>query len=120
MKTDLAARGLLGRPGLVVAATRWHDAGKIDCALGGQATVICLGADPREYGLVARPEDHAGEDVLIVAPRTSLAQVTAQFGTLFDSVEALPPALVRHAGRPAMVLPLFMGHRLHYPADAPR
>jgi hypothetical protein len=115
VRTDLAARGLLGRPGLIVAATRWHDAGKIDYALDGQATVICLGTDPREYGLIARPDDYAGDDVLIVAPRDTLAQVTAQFGASFDSIKALPAALVRHDGRPAMVLPLFMGHRFHHP-----
>ncbi len=119
LRTDLAARGLLGRPGLVVAATRWHDAGKIDYALGGDATVICLGADPREYGLVASAADHAGEDAVIVAPRTTLAQATAQFGTAFDTLEALPDAMVRHAGRPAMLLPLFMGRRLHRPDVAP-
>ncbi len=112
VRTDLAARGLLGKPGLVVAATRWHDAGKIDYALGGLVPVICLGADPREYGLLAGAAEQTGKDVLIVAPRTSLAQVTAQFGTSFDSLEALPAAMVQHAGRPAMVLPLFMGHHL--------
>ena len=84
-----------------------------DFALGGQVPVLCLGADPREYGLIARPEDYAGDDVLIVAPRSTLAQVTAKFGASFDSVEALPAASVRRAGRPAMVLPLFMGHRFH-------
>ncbi len=113
VRVDLTARGLLGRPDLVIAATRWHDAGKIDYALGGRATVICLGPDPREYGLIARAQDHAGEDVLIIAPRTSLAQVTTQFGASFDAMEALPATMVRHAGRPAMLLPLFMGHRLH-------
>ncbi len=119
LRTELAARGLLGRPGLVVAATRWHDAGKIDYALGGEATVICLGADPRQYGLVANAADYAGKDVVIVAPRTSLAQVTAQFGTAFDALEALPAAMVRQAGRPAMLLPLFMGRRLHLPGAVP-
>lgn len=119
LKTDLRARGLLGRPGLVVAATRWHDAGKIDYVLGGEATVICLGADPREYGLIARVEDHVGDDALIVAPRLTLAQVTAKFGPLFDSIEALPATVVQHAGRPAMMLPLFLGRRLHRQADRP-
>jgi len=113
VRKDLAARGLLGRPGMVVAATRWHDAGKIDYALAGQATVICLGDDPREYGLVANAGGYAGADILIVAPRTSLAQITAQFGTSFDSLEALPAAMVQHAGRPAMLLPLFIGRHLH-------
>lgn len=119
LRTDLAARGLLGRPGLVVAATRWHDAGKIDYALGGRSTVICLGDDPREYGLVASAAGHVGEDVLIVAPRSSLAQITKQFGTAFDAVDVLPEALVRHAGRPAMLLPLFVGHRFHPQTEMP-
>jgi hypothetical protein len=42
-----------------------------------------------------------------------MAQATAQFGMSFDALEALPPAMVQHAGRPAMVLPLFIGHHLH-------
>jgi len=117
VRTDLAARGLLGRPGLVVAATRWHDTGKIDYALAGQATVICLGDDPREYGLMADAGEHAGADALILAPRYSLAQFKAQFGTWFDALDALPATMVEHAGRPAMMLPLFMGHRLHRPVD---
>ena len=64
---DLDARGLLGRGGVVAAAARWHDAGKIDYALGGRATVICLGPDPREYRFIAAVERFRGEDVLIVA-----------------------------------------------------
>jgi len=113
VRKDLAARGLLGRPGLIVAATRWHDAGKIDYALRGQATVICLGDDPREYGMLSSAGEYAGTDALVVAPRYSLPQFTAQFGASFDTVEALPAAMVQHAGRPAMALPLFMGHGMH-------
>ena len=119
VRTDLAARGLLDRPGLIVGATRWHDAGKIDYALGGRSTVICLGDDPREYGLAANAKDHAGRDVLILAPRDSLAQITARFGSSFDAVEMLAPTLVMHAGRLAMSIPLFMGHRLHQVGEAP-
>src|SRR5271169_6404814 len=67
LRTELAERGLLDRPGVVVAATRWLDAGKIDYALGGRVPVICLGSDPREYGIIAPVADYAGADVLIVA-----------------------------------------------------
>ena len=109
---ELANRGLLGRPNLVVAATRWLDAGKIDYALGGRVPVLCLGPDPREYGIVAPLTKYAGSDVLIIAPRTSPAEITARFGNLFQSVEVLPPATVLHAGRPALSLPLYLGRRL--------
>jgi 4-amino-4-deoxy-L-arabinose transferase-like glycosyltransferase len=113
LRQQLAERGLLGRPGLVVAATKWLDAGKIDYALGGRAPVICLGSDPREYGIIAPVGDHVGADVLIIAPRSTPAEIAAQFGPLFDSIETLAPATVMHAGRPAMALPLFIGYRLH-------
>ena len=84
LREELAQRGLLGRPGLVVAATRWLDAGKIDYALRGRVPVICLGGDPREYGIIAPVADFAGADVLIVAPRVSPAEIAARFGKLFE------------------------------------
>jgi Dolichyl-phosphate-mannose-protein mannosyltransferase len=117
---ELARKGFLGHRKLIVAATRWSDAGKIDYALEGRTRVICLGPDPREYGVTTRPEDYVGDDVLIVAPRTSLAQVRAKFETVFDSVAELPPVLLWHAGRPAMLIPLFLGRHFHtQPTRAP-
>jgi 4-amino-4-deoxy-L-arabinose transferase-like glycosyltransferase len=112
LRQELAERGLLDRPGLVVAATRWLDAGKIDYALRGRATVICLGSDPREYGIIAPVSDYAGADVLIIAPGTSSAAIAARFGKLFEAVDTLAPATVLHDGRPALTLPLYLGHRL--------
>jgi 4-amino-4-deoxy-L-arabinose transferase-like glycosyltransferase len=111
LRGELAHRDLLGRPGLVVAATRWLDAGKIDYALGGRVRVLCLGPDPREYGVIAPAADYAGSDVLIIAPRVSPSEITARFGDLFLSIEVLPAVTVLHAGRPALTLPLYLGHR---------
>ena len=113
LRSELERRGFLDRPGLVVATMKWHEAGKIDYALGALVPVICLGPDPRQYGLITRPDDYAGADVLIVAPRRSLAQIKSQFEDLFDSIEPIAPTTVTHAGRPAMELSLFIGHRLH-------
>ncbi len=112
LRGELARRGLLGRPGLVVAATRWLDAGKIDYALGGRVRVLCLGPDPRQYGIVAPLTAYAGSDVLIIAPRSTLAEIAARFGKLFEKIEPLSQATVLHDGRPALTLPLYLGHRL--------
>jgi hypothetical protein len=109
----LASRGLLEHPGLIVAGTRWFDAGKADYALKGRIRVICLGGDPRQYGEESRAEDNSGKDVLIVAPRTSLAEAEAKFSRVFESIDQLPPVLLRHKSRPAMLIPLFIGHHLH-------
>jgi len=113
LRAELESRGLLDRPGFVVATLKWHEAGKIDYALGGRIPVICLGSDARQYGLITRPDDYAGADVLIVAPRRSFAQISGQFRFRFDSIEPIAPATVTHAGSRAMELPLFIGHRLH-------
>jgi Dolichyl-phosphate-mannose-protein mannosyltransferase len=117
LRQDLAGRGLLYKPGLVVAALRWSDAGKIDYALEGRVPVICLGPDAHQYELIARRDDYAGSDVLIVG-RTSLEYVVGQYWFLFDRIESIAPATVFHAGRPAVQLNLFIGHRLHRAAEA--
>jgi 4-amino-4-deoxy-L-arabinose transferase-like glycosyltransferase len=122
LRDAFARRGYLDRKGLVVGAIRWLDAGKIDYALGGAMPVVCLGPDPRQYGLIAPLRDYAGGDVLIAAPRSSLEMIRAQFGPLFEAIEPLPPARVLHAGRPALDVPLYLGRRLKLtggPADSP-
>ena len=116
LQDDLAGRGLLDKPGLVAAALRWSDAGKIDYALAGRVPVICLGRDAHQYELIARRDDYAGSDVLIVG-RTSLDYVVGQYWFLFDRIEPVAPATVLHAGRPALRLNLFIGHRLHRAAE---
>jgi hypothetical protein len=116
LRDDLAERGLLDRPKLVAAALRWSDAGKIDYALRGRLPVICLGPDAHQYALVARHDDHAGADVLIVT-RAPFEKIVGQYWFLFDSIEPMAPATVLHGGRPALRLNLFLGHRLHKAAE---
>jgi 4-amino-4-deoxy-L-arabinose transferase-like glycosyltransferase len=116
LRDQLAERGLLGRPGLVVAALRWSDAGKIDYALRSETPVICLGPDSRQYGLLGRRDDYVGADVLIMA-RVPFEKIVGQYWFLFDSIEPIAPATVLHAGRPALRLNLYLGHRLHKAAE---
>jgi 4-amino-4-deoxy-L-arabinose transferase-like glycosyltransferase len=116
LRQDLAGRGFLDRPGLVVAALRWSDAGKLDYVLGGSPPVICLGPDARQFGIVARRDDYAGADVLIIT-RAPREKVLGQFWPLFDGIDPLAPAMVLHAGYPALRLNLFLGHRLHKAAE---
>jgi len=109
LRTELAQRGLLGGDIAAVAVTRWNDAGKLDYALGERAPVICLCSDPREYGLIDDEAPYRGRNLLIVAPRSTAAAITAELGARFATIEALPPLTLRHAGADAMVVPLFLG-----------
>ena len=121
LEPELAARGLLTRPGTVFAGLRWHEAGKIDYALGPSVRVICICADPREYGLAAPVQSAAGQDVVLIATHATLPEMRAQYGQLFAAIDQLEPAMVLHAQKPAMLLPLFLGHdfRPGIPTDGP-
>ena len=90
----LATRGLLGE---TMAAPNWSDAGKIDYALGGGSVVLCLNIDARQYSF--GPQPMVGRDILIIAPRQDEARIRADYGTMFASIETLPPALVALPGR---------------------
>ena len=122
LKDALAARGLL-RPGLLVAGLGWQDTGKIDFALGGAATVICLNADARQYRLYPGIAAHVGENVVIVATKPVTAEELARRGVAFDALEPLAgvdvmPAGSGRAGQPGGSLFLVLGRRLHAGADA--
>ena len=113
LRATLAARGLLATS---VAATNWADAGKIDYALGGNPVVFCLNKDSREYGFLPAPRP--GQDLLIVAPRQTPAQIAAAYGGLFDSIETLPPAEVPLPGHGTIPFALYLAHDLRgFPAN---
>ena len=109
LREDLAQRGLLGPPAPVIAVLRWQDAGKLDYALAGAARVICLGPDPRQYGVNGATTAAAGADVLIVAPGMDLTQIETRLDGRFAAITALDPLALRHAGRVAAMIPLFRG-----------
>ncbi len=111
LRDDLASRGLLHRPGTVIAATNWRDAGKIAYALGPGVTVIVLNTDARQFGFDATPADAIGRDVLILAPEHA-TRVPVDYSGIFASIEALPSAAIRQAGHDIGTVSLFLGHRL--------
>ena len=98
LRAELAARGLLTEPRLVVGAGNWRDGGKIAYALGPAVTVLCLNQDARQFGFATDPARFIGDDVLLLvldhpdAARTRLAP-------LFDRIEALPGATITLRGR---------------------
>jgi hypothetical protein len=112
---EMQARGWIGSGKPVVATLSWRDAGKLDYAIGGAATVICLCDDPRQFGLIHPAAAHQGEDILILAPGASPAHVEKRIGRLFERLEPQPALTVLHAGRPAMEIPVFIGRHMNAP-----
>ncbi len=102
--------GALAGRGLPIAAVSWSDAGKIGVGLGPDIPIFCLNPDQREFRFASTPPT-AG-DVLIVAPRRSLAQLQQAIGGSFASFEALEPVQTAEAG----IIPLYLGRTLrHWP-----
>ena len=119
LATELEARGLLATPGLFITATRWHEAGKIDYALGGKVPVMCLCRDPRGYGVLTRPDEHLGENALIVGRALSPERAAAEYGRYFETIEQMSPIAITHAGRPAFELSVYLGHGLRTSTGTP-
>ena len=109
VRSELAGRGLLAPDGPVIAALRWQDAGKLAYALGPGERVVCLGADPRQFGADQALDTLAGRTLLIVAPRFDLARLRQALSGRFASLTALPPAPLRHGGDTVLDVPLFLG-----------
>ncbi|MBV9248991.1 MAG: glycosyltransferase family 39 protein [Acetobacteraceae bacterium] len=108
LRSDLEARGLL-HAGTVVGVPNWRDAGKIAYALGSGVPVICLNKDSRQFGIALPAGRYVGEDVLLVSGSELVAPTLRQ---RFDSIEALAPSAVIHAGRTLRQLGVYVGHHL--------
>jgi 4-amino-4-deoxy-L-arabinose transferase-like glycosyltransferase len=110
LRDELAARNLL-RPGMIVGVPDWRDAGKIAYALGPDSTTLCLNRDGRQFGIASPPARFIGADMLILAPEHG-ERVVAELGPIFDSIERLPEASIRNAGRTLRTVAVFQARRL--------
>ena len=89
----------------------WRDAGKIAYALGPDVTVLCLNSDARQFGLANPPQHFIGQDVLLLVSEHA-DRATQALAPVFDSIDALPPAPILHAGRVLADVAVLHAHRL--------
>jgi len=109
LETRLDKRGLLDRPGLVVAVTRWNDAGKVDYALHGRLPVVVLAQDAREYGIVDPADRYIGHPMMILVPDDHSKALAARLAPLFASIKILPPVPIYFGGYPLLDLSVLEG-----------
>ena len=109
---EMRSRGWIGTGKPVLATLHWHEAGKLSYAVGGLTPVLCLGDDPREFGLTEPGRDHQGEDVLVLAPGSPNDRTEKRLGAMFQAVEPLAGLSLMHEGRPAMEIAVYLGRRL--------
>ena len=107
LAVDLAAR-----PPFSLATLNWHDAGKLSYAVGRHIPVICLGDDPRQFGILNPAASHDGEDILVLVAGPNANVRGRKLGSLFCAVEPQAPLTLLHNGKPAMQIAVFLGRGL--------
>jgi len=97
------------RPNSFVATVSWIDGGKTDYALAGAVPVLCLSADPRQFGVMYDRRTFSGRDALIVADahRGDWLQIAAPH---FRHVEPAGDVVITRAGRVALTLHTARGY----------
>ena len=109
LRRDLAARGLLSRPGTVLAAPTWRESGKIAYGLGPDVALTCINPDCRQFGFIRPAASAVGQDVLLIVPEHA-DRVAKEMAPLFDRLEKLEPISVRYRGRVLKPVDLLLGH----------
>ena len=105
--------------GIVRAATRWHEAGKIDYALGGRLPVLCLCRDARGYGVLMQAQDASRRNRVDIGRNLSPEHIRAVYAAYFDSIVPMPPVTITRAGTPALELSVYLGHALRAASERP-
>lgn len=108
-----------GKPGLFAAGVKWHETARIDAALAEVLPVRCLCADPRGFGITTNNRALLGQNAIIVGADLGEAEVRASLGPYFESIAALAPVTITHAGKPVQLLRLYRGNRLRDPGLSP-
>jgi hypothetical protein len=112
LATALRDRGVLRQDRIVVVGAAWHEAAKLDVAMGGRVPVICLAPDPRGYGVNVRAASYLGYDAVIATQALAAEQMKALYQPYFDSLTQLDDVMLTRAGKPTARLLVFVGRNL--------
>lgn len=106
LRGALEARGMASSD--LVATGHWMEAGKVNYALGGRTTVLCVCADARHFQFISPSDAFVGSDAFIV---TQEPHRLAALAARFERVEPLPDIILTRAGQPAVILKVAIGRR---------
>lgn len=96
------------------AATDWIDAGKLSYALGPGWPVVCLCDQPHHFPFIHDPRNYLGRDAVIVHSGSPI-NVRALLSPYFRDIDSVGLMPVLRAGRPAMMLDVYVAHGFEKP-----
>lgn len=114
----LDSLGVLARPNTFIAGTSWVQTGKASYALGPKTPVLCLCADPREFGFEYDQRDFLGQDAVIVDRLPARHDLIARFAPYFERVTWLGNITIRRFGVPVFEVGVYVGHKFVRPVPA--
>jgi hypothetical protein len=85
LEAALAEQGLLDRKDLFIFTYKWYLSGKVDYALRGRATVLCLGDDPRAFAFFDAQADWLGKDGILIADDRFTPGIEDWYNSHFDN-----------------------------------
>ncbi len=114
----LDSLGMLHRPRTFIAATSWIQAGKASYAIGPETPVLCLCADPHEFGFLYDQRDVLGQDAVIVDRLPARHDLVARYAPYFESLTWVGNVTIRRFGAPVFQVGVYMGRDLTRPVPA--
>lgn len=96
-----------------VAGLRWESCAKSAYALQNSYHLLCLARQNVHFTYLGDPAAFKGQDAIIVDLSWDLKRVQATLGSVFDSIEEMPPVALTYFGRRIMPLRVYRGARFH-------
>lgn len=118
IRTELSHRGLL-KPGMLMVAAEWNEAGKIDQAVGDVLPVLVFNSDPREYAFRTPSSAYLHHDALIIGKPNTVKQELARIAPHFVSLTPLPDVTVGRGRKDEIALTVVAAHDLASPYPLP-
>ncbi len=88
------------RSDVLVGASRWFLAGKVDYAIRSQAPVLCLiEPDPRVYAFFHAQSDWLGKDIVLVNMRIYIDEPVDAYDRYFEHIELITSIPIRRGDR---------------------
>ena len=117
VRVALEQRGRLGAtlPRPLLIAPQWNEAGKLDEAVGGEATVMVFSPDQREFAFRHDAKAFVGHDALIVGKLDTLNKRLPELRGYFHDVATGPPIAVGRDGRRELTIGVIEAHDLLRP-----
>jgi hypothetical protein len=100
------------KEGSVIATARWDDAAKLALVLGPATEVLCVGQDPRGFGITQNDGAVLGREVVLVVRRRSGPEPLVAYAPYFEGLHSRGQVALARGGRDEVTVSFYLGRGL--------